>query len=255
MDGAELDACWEGCGYHFLAFGMDPADARLRELCQELERQFETDFERILPRLTERYGLTREAFADKLGAYYRTHPAPRLNRFFAQELLLERGVFPDAAAMRNEIDALSNQAPALPGPAPAAVSVERVRDIVHAAGGILLVAHPTKYGRRGQWDRQRELIHAMLDLGLDGFELYHPAAVAEPHFAELEAEARRLKCAVSGGSDGHCDPHPRSPLPPGFRCPAWVMETVEAALAARRGCSAARCRCPSDSDSRAEVPS
>jgi predicted metal-dependent phosphoesterase TrpH len=111
-------------------------------------------------------------------------------------------------------------------------SLEESRDAVHAAGGVLLLAHvggcsPTLEGQLG-------LIRAMLDAGLDGFELYHPANTRYGHFPELEAEARRLGCAVSGGSDAHADPANAQSSLGRLPVPDWVVETIDAAIAGRR---------------------
>ena len=105
--------------------------------------------------------------------------------------------------------------------------------MVHGAGGVLLLAHPASH-LRGNLRAQLDLIGEMLAIGLDGFELYHPANTREPHFAQLEAEARRLGCAVSGGSDTHADSSRTEQPAPGFCVPEWTVETLDAALRRRR---------------------
>ncbi len=79
---------------------------------------------------------------------------------------------------------------------------EAVRSAVHGAGGVLLLAHVAQV-LRGQPEAQIALVEAALADGADGFELWHPHNLAEPHFERLEATAQRLGCLVSGGSDCH----------------------------------------------------
>ena len=75
---------------------------------------------------------------------------------------------------------------------------EEVIDIVHAAGGIVSLAHP---GRT----KVDERISALRDAGLDAIEVYH-----SDHDAQMTASyadlARRLDLLVTGGSDFHGDP-------------------------------------------------
>lgn len=84
------------------------------------------------------------------------------------------------------------------GPAPAAVV-----DVIHAAGGLASFAHPGV-------TRQPGLIGPLAEAGLDAIEAYHT-----DHTPEMQADAldtaRRLKLAVSGGSDYHGDDE-RRPL-------------------------------------------
>jgi predicted metal-dependent phosphoesterase TrpH len=113
-------------------------------------------------------------------------------------------------------------------------ALEEARDAVHAAGGVLLLAHPALY-LRGDRAGQLALIRGALDAGLDGFELWHPANAREAHFVELLAEGRRLGCALSGGSDAHADGDRPAPRPYEAGAPGEALESIERALAQRRG--------------------
>jgi predicted metal-dependent phosphoesterase TrpH len=85
-----------------------------------------------------------------------------------------------------------------------------VIEIVHAAGGLVSLAHP---GRT----KIDEGLPAMQEAGLDAIEVYHSdhdeAAVAR--YAALAAE---LGLLVTGGSDFH---DPASPLRPGAVTLPW----------------------------------
>lgn len=63
--------------------------------------------------------------------------------------------------------------------------------LVHDAGGIILIAHPT---------RQLHLMKKMIDLGVDGFEAYHPDLSKEEQ-TEAYRLALELGVFISGGTD------------------------------------------------------
>jgi 3',5'-nucleoside bisphosphate phosphatase len=83
------------------------------------------------------------------------------------------------------------------GPSPADVAA-----IVHAAGGLLSMAHP---GRT----RIDEEIPGMVDAGLDALEVFHSDHDAEL-VARYQAMAAELGLLMTGGTDFHADP--ASPL-------------------------------------------
>ena len=68
-------------------------------------------------------------------------------------------------------------------------------DLVHAAGGLAILAHPGGGGTR-QW------LEALAALGLDGVEVRHPGHSAED-IARLGALTEFLGLVPSGGSDWH----------------------------------------------------
>ena len=69
--------------------------------------------------------------------------------------------------------------------------------LIHAAGGIAIVAHPHK---------QLHLIDALVDMGIDGMEVWHPDLTPEEQ-AEAYQIALEKNLYISGGSDhsGMCD--------------------------------------------------
>lgn len=87
----------------------------------------------------------------------------------------------------------------------AALPLERALELVHAGGGLAIVAHPVSLQlgfsaleeRLGQWK----------DQGLDGLEAWHPGA--EPRVCRrLEKLAARWNLKVSAGSDFHGENRP-----------------------------------------------
>jgi predicted metal-dependent phosphoesterase TrpH len=75
------------------------------------------------------------------------------------------------------------------------LSVSEAIAMVHAAGGVAVVAHP---GRDGT----RERLEALQAAGVDGVEVRHPSHSAED-VARLGALAAHLGLLPSGGSDWH----------------------------------------------------
>lgn len=226
INGAEFDAMYEGREYHFVAFGFDPSNAALQKLCVQQFAQYAINFARIMPILARRYGIREQELIDDLPARYKTHPSPVLNKWFARKYLIKKGLIADGGDMSPDVAEAEGD---IPRPWDW-VDLEEVRAAVHDAGGILLVAHPAGHAR-GSFGAQKLFIESLLSAGIDGFELYHPSCMREPHFEELVALAKSLKCAVSGGSDMHGDPErDTKKIRTAFTVPDWVLETIDAAL-------------------------
>ena len=228
ITGVEMDCIWKGKQYHFLCYGFDLEDAAMVDITSANSDVYVRDFEVQWKRIEARApGITLDDLRERLPERYPTHPSPELNRWSAQDLFIEKGIVANEVEYQDfwvsiiaETEA-SGDAESVPSWA----SYESVRDAVHAAGGLVLLAHVGYYvGPQigGDPDAQLETIHGALEDGCDGFELYHPALMAEPHFGELEREAERLDCAVSGGSDRHT----------GVRgvAPDWVAESLRERL-------------------------
>jgi hypothetical protein len=75
------------------------------------------------------------------------------------------------------------------------LSVRDAIGMIHAAGGVAVVAHPGRDGTRSR-------LEALQAAGLDGVEVRHPSHSAED-VARLGALAAHLGLLASGGSDWH----------------------------------------------------
>jgi predicted metal-dependent phosphoesterase TrpH len=111
---------------------------------------------------------------------------------------------------------------------PCARSIEQAIAVVHAAGGVVVLAHPTSHYLRWKGSRLDSTgLQLLVEAGLDGIEVFHPRLDADDrrHFLNLAA---RFKLLVSGGSDEHG-------WPEGFPSLASqaVTDVMVAALAAR----------------------
>ena len=206
IPGVELDASWKDRNLHLLALGFDAETPALRARVEENFSTYSLSFELYLEQF-EANGLdvTREELTAALAKRYASNPAPVLNQWFARDYFVEKGLFPDKDAAREFLGETKKAIVAAHGPDDLRRrfgTVEATCEIVHGAGGVLVLAHVANYFP-GQLEAQVKLIRSLLEVGLDGFELYHPTNVAEAHFDGLVKEAERTGCVVTGGSDCH----------------------------------------------------
>lgn len=203
--GVEIDATVStGQNCHFVCFDFDPSHPKFREMATRRSSFYPLQFLEILPHLKE-YGceLELEEMEARLPERYPTNPAPTVNQWFARELLLEKNLIADKAEFTRIVGEIrrklqtSNQQKSRP-----ATTFETMRDLVHRAGGKVLLAHVARY-HRGEMDQQLSLIEGLLENGMDGFELYHPDNVKEPGFHRLKEMAKNTDCLLSCGSDCH----------------------------------------------------
>lgn len=90
------------------------------------------------------------------------------------------------------------------GVPPARISTGEAIAAIHQAGGAAVLAHPVSLGAgaAGEAWIGAQAVQALVDLGLDGLEVYHPRldADARRHFQRLAGD---FNLVVSGGSDEH----------------------------------------------------
>jgi len=201
LTGVEIDARWRTSSHHFLGLGFDPLHQGLRTMLERNASWYGDSFEVMLDCFAD-YGYTvdRGRLAAGLEERYPTHPSPRLNMWYARTVLLDDGVFPDRETYHAVVARIRDEhfarIPRGFGP------LEETVDVVHDAGGLLLLAHVSQY-RAADPKGQEALILEVLEAGVDGFELFHPDNMADPGFQGLLALAESRGCLVSGGSDCH----------------------------------------------------
>jgi len=230
LTGVELDLHDPESGrfYHFLVYGFNPQDAGLTALADRQRGAYAQWFGEIV----EGFALAGEPLdvapvEAGLATRYAGNPAPALNQWWAEEYLVRSGKL----AGRQAFASLLKRARALRPLTPAGAffaGVEEAFRTVHAAGGVVLLAHVGRYFP-GAVEPQIALIRSLLARGMDGFELYHPSNLAEPGFEELEAAAQALDCLLSAGSDTHHTLWSDEPDQPRFgrmTVPEWVRERL-----------------------------
>lgn len=185
LRGAELSANEPGRSVHLLAFGFDPKEPSLVTF---LERYREDRLRRareMLRRLNQLgVPLSWDRVVDETGA-----AAP--TRAHVARALVGSGLVPTMGRVFSHY--LSRGQPAFveKRPTPPSEVIERV----HAAGGLVLLAHP------GHLHGERE-IRRWVEQGLDGVEVRHPEHGPELR-ARLERLCEQLDLLRSGGSDWH----------------------------------------------------
>nr|WP_232846402.1 PHP domain-containing protein [Amphritea pacifica] len=79
-------------------------------------------------------------------------------------------------------------------------TMEQAIDIIHQAGGIAVLAHPTKYNMT--FTKVRLLTGAFSEQGGDAIEISYPG-IESGHLLQLDKLASKHKLMVSAGSDFH----------------------------------------------------
>ncbi len=87
--------------------------------------------------------------------------------------------------------------------------LEEATDLIRAAGGVAVVAHPVSLGQSGP--ALRAALQAWKDKGVAGLEAWHPNHSVKECRA-FEKLARGLDMCVTGGSDYHGDQMPQRRL-------------------------------------------
>ncbi|MBM4320350.1 MAG: PHP domain-containing protein [Deltaproteobacteria bacterium] len=142
------------------------------------------------------------------------------------QVLLDKGVVPSVT------DAFLRY---LAKGAPAYVDRERTTAaeafaIIHAAGGLAVLAHP-QLCRARDWEELARFVRGLKELGLDGMEVHYPTLTPDEQ-ARLAALASKLGLLAGGGSDFHGSVKPGLQLGTGFgslRVPAALLNAMHAA--------------------------
>jgi predicted metal-dependent phosphoesterase TrpH len=182
----ELSCGYRGVDVHILAYAFDPfderIDARLRNFREARQRRGLSMVER-LRHLGFDISLERVEELAAGGALGRPHVA---------RALVEKGY---AASVAHAFDTLLGTGK------PGYLEKERFQvdeavAMVHAAGGVLSVAHPSHYPEKAQ------LVTEVLDAGVDAVEVFHPDVPEEDR--ELFTNLARFRGKfTTGGSDDH----------------------------------------------------
>jgi 3',5'-nucleoside bisphosphate phosphatase len=191
--GTEFSAEHEGLSVHVLGFWIDPAH---EALTAELERLRDERTDRAR-RIVERF---RELGIDVTFAAVQAHAgdAPIGRPHIAQAVVDAGG----AADIREVFDRyLADGGPAyVPKHA---VGPVRAVELLVAAGGVAVLAHPGLHGRRdGEEGVPTDLVEAMAGAGLAGLEADHPDHRPE-HVRRYRDLAAALRLEVTAGSDHH----------------------------------------------------
>lgn len=182
----ELSAEHKGIDIHILAYAFDPLDERFeQQLSSFREARLARGYAMIEKLRSLGYPLRTQRVQELCGggAMGRPHIA---------RALVEAG---HVSSLKEAFDRLiGSGCPAFVGKARFSVA-EAVR-AVRAAGGLTSIAHPALY------QNHLTVVPEILDLGVDGIEVFHPDVdeTSRTHYLALAEERQAL---VTGGSDDH----------------------------------------------------
>ncbi len=234
LSGAEFDLLVEPGGplCHFLLLGFDPTHPGLAELARRQGAAYEASFRAMLPHFAT-HGITPDLplWEEALTHRYIGNPQPRLNQWYLEEWLLHQegeGKRMERATFRSLVAAIREQEPA------AALeryftSLQEALPLIHEAGGAIVLAHVARYFP-GEGQRQLALIDALLEQGVDGFELLHPSNRGDVSFEHLQKKAQAGPWLITGGSDHHDATGLRGETTPfaATQAPKWLWERLQA---------------------------
>lgn len=218
--GTEFSAEVDGRSVHVLGYWIDPGHEPLQQEMDRLRNERERRAEEIVARLRALdVPITLQRVRDLAGA------APIGRPHIAQAVV-------EVGAARDEREVFDRWL-ADGGPAYVpkyAVSPVRAVELLVAAGGVAVLAHPGLYGDRdGLQGIPDDLVEEMAAAGLAGIEADHPdhPVEARDHYRDL---ARGLRLQVTAGSDYHGDNKPNR-----LGQATTPREVVETLRAWRRG--------------------
>ena len=185
LPGCEVSALADTRSVHLLAYGIRPGTSALDDLLREIREDRRLRARAIVRRFNDLgVPLEWEAVARESvgGVPTRAHVA---------RAIVDCGLMPDVQAVFAEY--LGDGGPAYVEKA--VVEPTKVFEAVHAAGGVVVLAHPGHAF-------PDELITRWAGEGLDGIEVMHPKNRGRRR-DELRALAYRLDLLSTGGSDWH----------------------------------------------------
>lgn len=185
LTGVELSAVYRDREIHLLAYGFDPTDPVLITTLRRYRSERDQRTERIVSRLRD-LGVPLE-----IGDVRRRAGEAVLGRPHVADALLSAG---HVSTFQEAFDRYLNVG------APAFVPrsrfpLARAREVVHAAGGVLILAHPHLNLSSGN-------IRALVEEGIDGMEVDHPR-LKPGQKRELGELVREKGILRTGGSDCH----------------------------------------------------
>jgi 3',5'-nucleoside bisphosphate phosphatase len=193
--GTEFSAEHQGHSVHVLGFWIDPGFAPLADELDRLRDERRDRAQRIVERF---HGLEVPVSFERVLELADGAP---IGRPHIAQAVVDTGA---ASSVREVFDRyLADGGPAYVEKH--AVDPMRAVELLVAACGVAVLAHPGLYGARdGQGGIDEGLVEAMTDAGLAGIEADHPdhTPAQRAHYRDL---ARGLGLAVTAGSDYHGD--------------------------------------------------
>jgi predicted metal-dependent phosphoesterase TrpH len=216
VSGVELTASWNGRTVHILGYGLDTREERFLASLQRARELMAEHVRDVLAAIRE------SGFELEVGALerYNTRYVSGASLMFA---MLQQKIVRRAPNAMELLRMASRE--------PRAYTAEEAIELVHGAGGVASLAHPSK-GRLKRPLLEAADLRPLTDAGLDALEVWHFLHDAErqAHYARV---ARELGLLATGGSDCH-GPRKSGSRIGSVRLPYAVLEALRGRLAARR---------------------
>lgn len=188
LPGVEFSAHHEKQSVHILAYSFDPTHPSILSLCKKHKERRQERNQLIIKNLQqEGFNISHE----ELNA---THSAA-IGRPHIARLLVEKGCVPDILTAFKLYLGDGKKCYAVGTP----VSAIETLEVIHAARGLAMIAHPHLF-------RNHSFVKRLLQLPFDGIECYYARMRAEQN-APWVSLATSRQLLITGGSDFHTTAH------------------------------------------------
>jgi predicted metal-dependent phosphoesterase TrpH len=189
VPGIEMTTRWHGRrAVHVLGYFIDPTECRLRRALDRARELMARHVDHVLEAITAVGGQLKRQDLDRYRNRYAGGAALVLG-------MLEQGV------LRGAPPGTGMHLLRLAAAEPRAYSVAEAIELIHGAGGVASLAHPSRL-ERGHPLLAAADLHPLVEQGFDAIEAWQwiPGGWGSAHYLQVAAE---LGVLVSGGSDDH----------------------------------------------------
>lgn len=191
VPGIELTALWEGRVVHIVGLNFCPDNLALRAYLAELIRIREERAQKIMSRLIKA-GVD-EAVFELAQSYAQEGTIGRPH--FARAMVAKGCVSSEQAAFKQYLGTGKTGDVKVSWP-----DMARAVSVLTEAGGVAVLAHPTKY--KMTFTKIRSMVQAFSECGGEAIEVSY-TGITPSHQADLERLARSMDLMTSAGSDFH----------------------------------------------------
>ncbi len=186
LPGVEISTLYEGVDVHVLGYTVDFDDPVFLRRLEELRNVRDLRNRMIIERLQQ---LGIDIHLDEV--YAKQPKDGNVGRPHIAAVLVEKGVVASVNEAFEEYLGTGKKAYVIPP----RISPLEALQLIHAAGGVCVLAHPGLY-------QKDDLLQQLIAAGLDGIEVYHSDHTADDE-ARYRQMAERHGLLITGGSDFH----------------------------------------------------
>jgi hypothetical protein len=189
VPGIEMTAAWDGPrAVHVLGYFVDSANAELRAALQRARELMASHVDLVLEAIR------------RVGGHLERERLDRYRHRYAGGAALVLGML-EGGVLRGAPPGTGMRLLRMAAVEPRAYSVREAIDLIHGAGGVASLAHPSRL-RRGEPLLPAGALAPFVGAGLDAIEAWQwiPGGWGSRHYLSV---AQELGVLVSGGSDDH----------------------------------------------------